>query len=91
MDKHLFDQEVSKWDERGNEVIVLANHMCMIMMEMADFTSGKFIKLLYLYYISQIRESMSYYVHGEVLVFYSYRSRPFTNNNISHRCSKENV
>merc|ERR1719414_2565675 len=40
-DKRLFDQEVSKWDDNGNDVIVLAKHMCMIMMEMTDFTRGK--------------------------------------------------
>merc|ERR1712227_169010 len=36
-----FDREVSKWDDQGNDVIVLAKHMCMIMMEMTDFTRGK--------------------------------------------------
>merc|ERR1712141_101205 len=40
-EKRLFDQEVSKWDDNGNDVIVLAKHMCMIMMEMTDFTRGK--------------------------------------------------
>ena len=40
MDKRLFDQEVSKWDDSSNDVIALAEHMCMIMMDMADFTSG---------------------------------------------------
>ena len=33
--------KVSKWDDNGNDVIVLAKHMCMIMMEMTDFTRGK--------------------------------------------------
>ena len=41
MEKRLFDREVSKWDDNGNDVIVLAKHMCMIMMEMTDFTRGK--------------------------------------------------
>ena len=36
-----FDKKVSKWDDNGNDVIVLAKHMCMIMMEMTDFTRGK--------------------------------------------------
>ena len=36
-----FDREVSKWDDQGNDVIVLAKHMCMIMMEMTDFTRGR--------------------------------------------------
>ena len=33
--------QVSKWDDKGNDIIVLAKHMCMIMMEMTDFTRGK--------------------------------------------------
>jgi catenin alpha len=40
-EKRKFDIEVSKWDDNGNDVIVLAKHMCMIMMEMTDFTRGK--------------------------------------------------
>ena len=39
-EKRMFDQEVSKWDDQGNDIIVLAKHMCMIMMEMTDFTRG---------------------------------------------------
>lgn len=41
IERHKFDNEVSKWDDNGNDVIVLAKHMCMIMMEMTDFTRGK--------------------------------------------------
>ena len=37
----MFDREVSKLDDRGNDVIVLAKHMGMIMMEMTDFTRGR--------------------------------------------------
>eukprot|EP00095_Tigriopus_kingsejongensis_P002507 maker-scaffold185_size275389-snap-gene-0.14 protein:Tk02507 transcript:maker-scaffold185_size275389-snap-gene-0.14-mRNA-1 annotation:"catenin alpha" len=40
-EKRKFDLEVSKWDDNGNDVIVLAKHMCTIMMEMTDFTRGK--------------------------------------------------
>ena len=36
-----FDKEVAKWDENGNDLIVLAKDMCIIMMEMTDFTRGK--------------------------------------------------
>merc|ERR1712223_929466 len=36
-----FDREVSKRDDNGNDVIVLAKHMCLIMMEMTDFTRGR--------------------------------------------------
>ena len=38
---HIHNFKVSKWDDNGNDVIVLAKHMCMIMMEMTDFTRGK--------------------------------------------------
>lgn len=37
-EKSKFDREVAKWDDTGNDVIVLAKQMCMIMMEMTDFT-----------------------------------------------------
>ena len=30
--------EISKWDASGNDIIVIAKEMCMIMMEMTDFT-----------------------------------------------------
>merc|ERR1712001_288540 len=41
VEKRKFDIEVSKWDDNGNDIIVMAKHMCMIMMEMTDFTRGK--------------------------------------------------
>ncbi|KAG0693929.1 Catenin alpha [Chionoecetes opilio] len=41
LEKLKFDQEVAKWDDTGNDIIVLAKHMCMIMMEMTDFTRGR--------------------------------------------------
>lgn len=40
-EKLTFDSEVAKWDDAGNDIIVLAKHMCMIMMEMTDFTRGR--------------------------------------------------
>lgn len=40
-EKLKFDREVAKWDDAGNDIIVLAKHMCMIMMEMTDFTRGR--------------------------------------------------
>lgn len=40
-EKIKFDQEVSKWDDTGNDVIGLAKRMCVIMMEMTDFTRGR--------------------------------------------------
>ena len=40
VEKRAFDREVSKWDDQGNEVILLAKNMCTIMMDMTDFTRG---------------------------------------------------
>lgn len=40
-EKNKFDLEVEKWDTEGNDIIVIAKSMCMIMMEMTDFTRGK--------------------------------------------------
>ena len=40
-ERQKFDKEVSKWDDKGNDVIGLAKHMCLIMMEMTDFTRGR--------------------------------------------------
>ena len=40
-EKNKFDKEVAKWDDTGNDIIVIAKQMCMIMMEMTDFTRGK--------------------------------------------------
>lgn len=41
IEKIQFDKELGKWDDTGNDAIVLSKHMCMIMMEMTDFTRGK--------------------------------------------------
>ena len=38
MEKAKLDKEIDKWDDSGNDIIVLAKQMCMIMMEMTDFT-----------------------------------------------------
>ena len=38
MEKNRLVTEVSKWDDQSNEIIVLAKKMCMIMMDMSDFT-----------------------------------------------------
>ena len=37
-EKKKLDMEIAKWDSRGNDIIMLAKQMCMIMMEMTDFT-----------------------------------------------------
>jgi catenin alpha len=38
MEKARLDREMAKWDDSGNDIIVLSKQMCMIMMEMTDFT-----------------------------------------------------
>ena len=38
MEKAKLDREIAKWDDSGNDIIVLSKQMCMIMMEMTDFT-----------------------------------------------------
>ncbi|XP_072947098.1 catenin alpha [Epargyreus clarus] len=40
-EKMTFDNEVAKWDDAGNDIIMLAKHMCMIMLDMTDFTRGR--------------------------------------------------
>uniref|UniRef100_A0AC11DLT8 Catenin alpha 3 n=1 Tax=Ovis aries TaxID=9940 RepID=A0AC11DLT8_SHEEP len=39
--KSKLDAEIEIWDDTSNDIIVLAKKMCMIMMEMTDFTRGK--------------------------------------------------
>ena len=38
IEKEKLDMEMAKWDDTGNDIIILAKQMCMIMMEMTDFT-----------------------------------------------------
>lgn len=45
-EKSKLDAEVSKWDDSGNDIIVLAKQMCMIMMEMTDFTRWVYTGIL---------------------------------------------
>lgn len=40
-EKYKFDKEVAKWDEKGNDIIVIAKKMCFVMIEMTEFTRGK--------------------------------------------------
>ncbi len=37
-EKNNFDREVLKWDDRSNDIIVLSKEMCVIMMDMTNFT-----------------------------------------------------
>ncbi|XP_038071115.1 catenin alpha-2-like [Patiria miniata] len=41
IEKEKLDLEMAKWDDTGNDIIILAKQMCMIMMEMTDFTRGR--------------------------------------------------
>ena len=38
IEKAKLDREIMKWDDSGNDIIVLSKQMCMIMLEMTDFT-----------------------------------------------------
>ncbi|KAM6091334.1 catenin alpha-3 isoform 2-T2 [Theristicus caerulescens] len=38
--KSKLDAEIEIWDDTSNDIIVLAKRMCVIMMEMTDFTRG---------------------------------------------------
>ena len=38
IEKQKLDVEMAKWDDSGNDIIIIAKQMCMIMMEMTDFT-----------------------------------------------------
>jgi len=40
-EKKMLDIEISKWDESSNDIIVIAKSMCVIMMDMTDFTRGR--------------------------------------------------
>ena len=46
-----FEREVSKWDESSNDIVVLAKEMCMMMMDMSDFTR----------YISDLPDKIDYF------------------------------
>ncbi|RMZ94094.1 catenin alpha, partial [Brachionus plicatilis] len=36
-----FDREVLKWDDNSNDIIVLSKQMCVLMIDMTNFTRGK--------------------------------------------------
>ena len=40
-EKHNFEREVLKWDDKSNDIVVLAKEMCMTIMNMTDFMRGK--------------------------------------------------
>ena len=41
VERSRLEREITQWDETGNDIIVLAKKMCMMMMEMSDFTRGQ--------------------------------------------------
>jgi len=63
IEKAKLDREVAKWDESGNDIIIIAKQMCMIMMEMTDFTRSRRCilinvkKLVAVYIIVEMAES----------------------------------
>lgn len=73
-EKLTFDSEVAKWDDTGNDIIFLAKHMCMIMMEMTDFTR----LVLYTFF------ELIYIVKFNSFIFQ--RSRTIKNNNGCNQC-----
>jgi catenin alpha len=40
-EKSHFDREVLKWDDKSNDIVVLAKEMCMTIMNMTDFMRGR--------------------------------------------------
>lgn len=40
-EKTNFEREVLKWDDKSNDIVVLAKEMCIIIMNMTDFMRGK--------------------------------------------------
>ena len=40
-EKTNFDREVLKWDDKSNDIVVLAKQMCMIIINMTDFMRGR--------------------------------------------------
>jgi len=40
-EKNNFDKEVLKWDEKSNDIVVLSKEMCVLMMDMTDYTRGR--------------------------------------------------
>lgn len=40
-EKTNFDREVLKWDDNSNDIIVLSKQMCVLMIDMTNFTRGR--------------------------------------------------
>lgn len=40
-EKNNFDREVLKWDDNSNDIIVLSKQMCVLMIDMTNFTRGR--------------------------------------------------
>lgn len=40
-EKSNFVREVLKWDDKSNDIVVLSKQMCVLMMDMTNFTRGK--------------------------------------------------
>lgn len=40
-EKNNFEREVLKWDDKSNDIVVLAKQICVVMMNMTDFMQGR--------------------------------------------------
>ena len=58
LEKRKLERELTKWDKSGNDIIILAKKMCMMMMEMSDFTRWVFIYRLELNVGKTIKHSL---------------------------------
>ena len=56
IEKAKLDREIMKWDDSGNDIIVLSKQMCMIMLEMTDFTRWVKIKPLLAVFMDCVAE-----------------------------------
>jgi len=62
IEKAKLDREVAKWDENGNDIIIVAKQMCMIMMEMTDFTRSATTVNLSIYHSTDYTVLQCHYV-----------------------------
>lgn len=58
LEKTKLERELTKWDESGNDIIILAKKMCMMMMEMSDFTRYKSYCFCLLEIDRQVRKTL---------------------------------
>lgn len=74
LEKNRLISEVNKWDEQGNEIIVLAKKMCMIMMDMSDFT--RFVGVLVSVFLSFLSLLLCSLRHDVIILQHAYSYNP---------------